>query len=277
MLRLTGTPGKKPGHCSPGQIVLNGPAGAPRMESKLHVDILTQPDDSTCGPTCLHAVYRYYGEQLPLQRVIEETAQLEDGGTLAVLLGCSALERGYEASIYTYNLQVFDPSWFAEGSQIDIAAKLRAQLEAKHDAKLRTATKAYLRFLRDGGRLNFEDLTTALIRRYLKRGVPILTGLSATYLYRSRRELAQSKKLLFDDVRGVPMGHFVVLCGYNATERTVLIADPWGPAEVALARQYWVNIDRVLNAILLGILTYDANLLVIRPTRERADNPQSAS
>ena len=56
------------------------------MESRLHFDILPQPDPTTCGPTCLHAVYRYHGDEMPLARVIAETPALEEGGTLAVLL-----------------------------------------------------------------------------------------------------------------------------------------------------------------------------------------------
>ena len=30
-------------------------------------------------------------------------------------------------------------------------------------------------------------------------------------------------------------------------------------------RRYWISIDRVIGAVLLGIVTYDANLLVITP------------
>lgn len=61
------------------------------MTKPLQLDILTQPDDTTCGPTCLHAVYDYYGDRLPLDQVIGEAGRLEDGGTIAVLLGCHAL------------------------------------------------------------------------------------------------------------------------------------------------------------------------------------------
>ena len=28
---------------------------------RLPVDMLAQPDEVTCGPTCLHAIYRYWG------------------------------------------------------------------------------------------------------------------------------------------------------------------------------------------------------------------------
>ena len=36
------------------------------------LEILTQPDDSTCGPTCLHAVYRYFKDPVALDDVIAE-------------------------------------------------------------------------------------------------------------------------------------------------------------------------------------------------------------
>ena len=35
------------------------------------IRILAQPDDSTCGPTALHAVYASLGLKLPLEQVIE--------------------------------------------------------------------------------------------------------------------------------------------------------------------------------------------------------------
>ena len=47
----------------------------------------------------------------------------------------------------------------------------------------------------------------------------------------------------------------------------ILIADPYIKNPVAAKQFYQVNIDRVICAILLGVLTYDANLLVIHPRR----------
>jgi hypothetical protein len=77
-----------------------------RMTTKmqLELEILPQPDQFTCGPTCLQAVYRYFGDAVPLPKVIEEIPQLEDGGTLAVVMACHALARGYKATIYTRNI-----------------------------------------------------------------------------------------------------------------------------------------------------------------------------
>ena len=52
------------------------------MEARLHLEMLPQPGPETCGPTALHAVYRYYGDDIPLDRVIAEVSMLEGGGRL---------------------------------------------------------------------------------------------------------------------------------------------------------------------------------------------------
>lgn len=235
------------------------------MDEQLNFIISAQPTETTCGPACLHSVYNYFGDDIPLGQVIQDVKTLEQGGTLAVFLACHALRRGYTATIYTYNLSVFDPTWFV--GPVRIAGKLEEQMEAKEIPVLHEATKGYLEFLSLGGELRFQDLTTSLIRKYLKRSIPILTGLSSTYLYRSSREVGYVGD--WDDIRGEPAGHFVVLCGYNRDERSVLVADPFQPNPYSDSLQYTINIDRVLCSILLGVLTYDANLLIIRPGRAR--------
>ncbi|MBI1381179.1 MAG: hypothetical protein GC161_08830 [Planctomycetaceae bacterium] len=235
------------------------------METRLEFAILPQPDDETCGPTCLQAVYAYYGDRRPLPEVIGEITPLEHGGTLAVLLANHALRTGrYDAHIHTFNLQVFDPSWF-ESSREHMRARLEAQATITRNPKKRLASKAYLEFLDHGGVVEFSDLTSGLLRKYLKRDQPILTGLSATFLYRCQRELGSP--MHFDDVKGDPQGHFVVLCGHDSPSRKVLVADPLHTNPISKSHFYEVDIDRLLNAILLGILTYDANLLILTPKR----------
>jgi len=232
------------------------------MITKLHLDISMQPDDITCGPACLHSVYEYYGDSISLQQVITEVKSLKGGGTLAVLLANHALKRGYRATIYTYNLHVFDPTWFTEKESV--VEKLKQQEAIKNDEKLTFATHGYLEFLERGGSLLFEDLTIGLIRKFLKKSIPILTGLSSTYLYRAVRENPENDK--GDNIAGIPTGHFVVLCGYDKSQREVLVADPYKMNPVSNDHYYMVSIARLLGAVLLGILTHDANLLIIEPT-----------
>lgn len=232
------------------------------MKRRLRLAILPQPDDSTCGPTCLHAVYNFYGDNQELSEVIARTRMLDHGGTYAVLLGCDALSRGYDVHVYTWNLQVFDPTW-AQLSPMDMRARLAERRKAKTSRRLLASIDAYLEFLDAGGEVRFEDLTTGVIRKYLTRGTPILSGLSSTYLYRCMRE--HGTPMEDDDIRGDPQGHFVVLAGYDREDRTVLIADPMHPNPAFVGLQYIVDIDRLVNSILLGILTHDADMLIIRP------------
>lgn len=239
-------------------------------------NIEPQPDTTTCGPTCLHALYRHFGDDVDLQEVIDTIHRLDHGGTLDVFLANHALARGYSAEIYTYNLQVFDPSWFAGKTRL--AAKLAEQMKAKpENEQLEIATRGYLEYLELGGRIRFTDLTRTLIRRLLRSGYPVLTGLSATYLYRSMREWGPDDE--DDDIRGLPVGHFVLLTGYHRKSREVEIADPMqenplgtpvdtGDPGDAGSQNYRVHIDRLIGAILLGAMTYDANLVVLKPRRQ---------
>lgn len=234
------------------------------------IDIQTQPDLRTCGPTCLHSIYRYWGLDVPLDALAGSIEQLESGGTLDVFLACDALRRGFDATIYTYNLQVFDPTWL-ERKGVDLAAKLAEQLRWKDDPRIAVASRGYLDFLALGGRLRFTDLTRRLLRGILNRGMPIITGLSATYLYRAARERADED--VEDDVRGTPAGHFVVLSDYDRRARKVRVHDPLEHNPLGRGRVYSIHIDRVIGAILLGVLTHDANLLVISPRRARRPAP----
>ena len=246
------------------------------MYAKLDFDINRQPDNDSCGPTCLHAVYNYYHDSISLQEIISEVSMMEEGGTLEVFLACHALRRGYKTTIFPYNLQIFDPTWSTLSSEA-IADKLRGQLVFKNDIPgFKLVTDAYLNYLELGGNLKFEVLTAPLIRRYLKRSIPILTGLSATYLYNEARECSTGCDLVYDDVRGESTGHFVVLTGYNREDRSVSVADPLKKNPIASTRYYSVNIYRLVCAIMMGILSYDGDLLIIQ-TKKRTSGPSGTA
>ena len=173
---------------------------------ELPVDIEPQPDGITCGPTCLHALYRFHGLNLSLRKVIDSVKPLEEGGTLEVHLACDALRRGFDATIYTFNLNLFDPTWFAD-PDTDIAAKLRERAARKRSAKFKFAVEGYCEFLERGGRLRFTDLTRAELRGMFRRGVPVIAGLNLTYLYRQARISGQwgSAGGSFEKRSGLPL------------------------------------------------------------------------
>jgi hypothetical protein len=227
----------------------------------LDFDIQAQPDDVTCGPTTLHAVYQYYGNEITLKQVVKEVRQLKRGGTLAVMLGLHALDQGYKATIYTYNLNVFDLSWFKHSNKEMIGFLQKQSRYKKTRRKLRTASSAYIQFLKNGGEIKHAELDENLLKKYLEKATPILVGLSATYLYGTMRELPDSNA--YDSIKGDPAGHFVIIKGFDDEKKLVEIADPMHPNPLAKSQEYTVKFIRLINSIMLGIVTYDANLLVI--------------
>lgn len=225
--------------------------------------IAPQPDGTSCGPTCLHSVYSYFGDDTDLLKVISEVKALDQGGTLAVFLACHALRRGYRAAIYTLNLHVFDPTWF-KGNHIDLKSKLIRRGENSNDPKLKAAVAGYIEFLELGGNIFFRDLTISIIKKFLYRNIPVISGLSSTFLYRSMRETNSGED---NDILGEPQGHFVVLVKYDRKKKKILIADPYKKNPISSGQYYYVNVSRLINSILLGIVTYDSNLLVIEPDK----------
>lgn len=238
------------------------------MRTLLPFSITPQPDEETCGPSCLHAVYRFYGDEQPLETTIGRIRTLPGGGTLAVMIALHAIDRGYGATIYSCNLHLIDPSWMPGGvpaSRAFIQEKLRAQVAVKRDVRLQLATEGYLEFLDRGGELRMEDLTPSLLGGLIEGGMPVIAGLSATWLYRSMRERPGTS--IDDDVAGEPTGHFVVLHGIDEERRLIQVADPWQHHPHPGSHAYAMPIDRVVGAIQLGIATYDAALVVLRPAR----------
>lgn len=120
------------------------------MGVQLNLRMLDQPDDDSCGPTCLHAVYQYYGASESLHGIISEIESLDKGGTLGVVLANHALQKGYKVTLFTYNLMIFDPTWFSRGT--DLAAKLEQRYKFTKKRKQKFAIRQYRQFLRNGGK-----------------------------------------------------------------------------------------------------------------------------
>lgn len=227
-------------------------------------EVRQQPDDVSCGPTCLHGIYRFHGQPLSLGDVLSSVDRLDHGGTLGVLLGLDALRRGFSATLFTYNLDVFDPTWF-DGEPRLLGPLIRERLRHKREPRFVAAAEAYDAFLGEGGIVRHRELTPALLSKLVRSGAPPITGLSATYLYGCAREVFDGASSTFDSVRGDPVGHFVVLSGVDDNTGRFRISDPSSDNPRHRAGTYWVSPHRLLGAILLGATTYDGNILVIRP------------
>ena len=75
---------------------------------------------------------------------------------------------------------------------------------------------------------------------------------------------------LEDATRVIAAGSLVDMADVrvNGQERTVRIADPAETHPQFQKHIYWVPVQRLINAILLGVLTYDGNMLVLEPPED---------
>ncbi|MCB9061294.1 MAG: C39 family peptidase [Halobacteriovoraceae bacterium] len=220
-----------------------------------------QPDYTTCGPTSLHAVYSFYNDKIGLEQIVDDINQFDQGGgTLAVILGKHAIKRGYHATMFCFNIKVFDPSWFEKGNDFIRKCINKSIDTGKMSEKRLFTLKEYEEYLRFGGDLKFRDLSQELLKSVLDTKVPILTGLSSTWLYRDKRE--DPIKNEYDDILGSPAGHFVIIDGYENNGQ-FSICDPYQKNPINSTNHYLINGDRLINSILLGISSYDGNLLII--------------
>jgi len=227
---------------------------------ELPVPRTRQPDDISCGPTCLHQVLRFHGSRVDAPELSPLITRNDDGGTQAVFLALAAQRLGFTSTLYPYDLRVFDPTWFSLPRE-DLVEKLRRREAVVRRRKLAASVRGYRLFLEAGGEIRFEELSRQLVVGILRRGHPVICGLSATHLYRQARERPADNEP--DDVAGEPVGHFVVVNGFERGGRSLLVTDPWPHAPFPRGGPYSVPSQRLLNAVLLGDVTYDAVLLEI--------------
>jgi hypothetical protein len=226
---------------------------------KLDLHVTQQPDDESCGITCLKAIYEYYAHPTSLATLKHEIEHWRTGGTVAVNLARHALAHGYDAEIYTYNLKIFDPTW-KDLPPKELSQKLRQRQSRVRSVKQKEVIRFYQDFLRKGGKVRFDDLDEDLMGRLFRLHKPVICGLSATYLYQQSRETHDNEE---DDVAGHPVGHFVVVSAWDPHTRMVTIQDPLRKNPFSDTGTYRLPFVKFSNAVMLGILTYDENLLAI--------------
>lgn len=223
------------------------------------VTVSKQPDDESCGITCLQAIYNHYGLATTLEELKSRIEHWRTGGTVSVNLARNALAMGFAAEIHTYNVKIFDPTWKGLDAR-ELERKLKQRQRKIRSKRQKKVIGFYLDFLRKGGKLSFDDLDEALFDRLFARPAPLICGLSATYLYQTSRETADNRE---DDIVGQPVGHFVVVSAWDSARRIVTISDPLRKNPISETGIYRLPFTRFSNAVMLGILTYDENLLAI--------------
>lgn len=238
------------------------------MSSRCLLDVpsYTQPDDVSCGPTCLSQVLAWHGAQHDIDALAGQLRRNADGGTQGVYLGRLALELGYRVRLYPFGVRIFDPTWW-ECEDEEIIELLDARAAALSDPGERDTVMAWADYLRAGGYLAFREPSPRVLTRALDLGRPLICGLNATWLYREARTRRHDNQ--DDPIGGHAAGHFVVIRGYTGEGRHLHVNDPSPDAPFSKgtsAGRYPLSANRLLHALLLGDGTGDAVLVEIWPS-----------
>jgi hypothetical protein len=225
--------------------------------------------DGYCGPYALTQIFNYYRYQITPEEVISQNARYFKNGSLDGYLGALAIEKGFQAILMPFNINIYDPSWKDLPSSL-LSRKLQ-KLKKTKDQYWQESINSHLFFLNHGGQIKFPELTPDLIYQYLKKKIPLLTSLCITALYQEPKTIAQidprtrKLKLKHDEFTGNLIGHFCVVHGVDLKKQEIYISDPWHliPQHFSKTRNYKVSFSRFLTSLLYGTYTRDASLIAI--------------
>lgn len=195
-----------------------------------------QPTITTCGQTALSILLSHFGEVINPLKIEQNVPQVQDKngqnmGTITQHMATWCIDKGYNVSLYTFDCQVIDQSWFGLGKD-ELVEKLRQREEGWTVPSLgelwtKEYARSYKEFIQHGGNLHItRAVTSELLYKLLENG-PILPCLNFNTLYgvpKSRR--LNNQEAVDDDINGVAINHFVVIYGNNE-DGNLLIADPW--------------------------------------------------
>lgn len=221
---------------------------------------------SSCGHSSLLQVLKYYGKDLELKEVVSEISncEVEDLklGASECELGMFAMKKGFKSTIISLDVRRFDATWF-DLSHEELKKKLELrskflQSVSPEDCKegygttyLDNVTRYYPEYLEKGGEIKFLPISKELIKKYVYNKIPVLALLSSQLYFKKPRKY----KGEFDDIKGKPHGHWIVISGYD--EKNFIITDPADDLE----KDGNVVIDQ--NYLISAINTYGPVILVI--------------
>jgi len=215
-----------------------------------------QPDECSCGLSCLKMVLACHGRSFFHDDLNELTPPNPDIGLYDSHLGLAAIQLGFAATIYTYNYRIFHPIW-NRLSRKDLMGKLATRQMCAMTPQQALAAELYIEFLRAGGELLFYPLSRELILAHFNRDLPLIAALDMSFLY--------DCMAFYDEFSEHRATHFVVLHGYNPEDNTFFISDPWYSIPLPNKNgQYYIDADRVINAIFLGQERNDSAIIVIQ-------------
>lgn len=229
--------------------------------------ITEQTTDYNCGPTVLSAVLNHFNIAVSPDEISNNLRYFtEEHGTFITCLGMYALEKNLDATIYTYDLDVFDLTW--NNGTDELLYHLNKMLLKcnTEDEMKRLAIQYYIEFLKNGGHIEICPDFNFTFNNIFSKERAVIAGVSSQILYRGSRINDNGDY----DIYGKQEGHFIIAePAVNASYMGIVdISDPYGLKSKYGKLNYSITFDTFVQAVLQSTHTHDGAWLEITKQKE---------
>jgi hypothetical protein len=172
---------------------------------------------------------------------------------------------GFEVTMHTSDIQVFDRSWIDLDVQELIQNIRRRTPQVQHpryEADLITEVcEGFIVFLEKGGKMDFSVVDEAYLHSLLEQG-PIYTVINYQFMFDAPKgQYSKGQdRFITETIKGQPNTHAIVISGYKEGKFSVI--DPDKPVEES---ERWVDASRLVGAYYLADMDIDSILLTLTP------------
>ena len=209
---------------------------------KLNLPLLKQKYKAGCGPAAMSMVYKYFGKEIPEEKIVKEIGGLTKWGSFATDHALMAKNLGFKVICHSYNLEYFEPEDF-KLSQRKLIEKTKTLIRKEKRAYNKQKLKSILRVLKSDIEFKMRIPSLNVIKKFLDKRVPVIVLVRSVVLFEEKKDLKS--------------GHYIILTGYKNDK--FYYNDPkYGKAKS-------ISADKLIFALSANVFDSSAYLLVIKP------------
>lgn len=209
---------------------------------KLNIPLLKQKYKVGCGLAAMSMVYKYFGKEIPEEKISKEIGGLTKWGSFATDHALMAKKLGFKVTCHSYNLEYFEPADF-KLSRTKLIKKTKALIGREKRAYNKRELRSILKVLKSDIDFKMKMPSLNVIRKFLDKRTPVIALVRSVVLFEKKRDLRS--------------GHSIVLTGHKNDK--FYYNDPkYGKAKS-------ISADKLIFALSTNVFDSSAYLLVIKP------------
>jgi hypothetical protein len=208
---------------------------------KIDVPLVKQKDKNGCGAAGMSMIYKFFGVNLSQEEIIKKIGGLTRWGSFTVDHALMANELGFSTTVYSYNLEYYDPS-DSKLSRKELIKKTGELIKKENRQYNIRELKSILKVLRSDVSYEMRIPTLNSIKKFLDKRIPVVVAVNSAVLFEKKKDLR--------------WGHFLALTGYE--KNRFYYNDPHGIKGT-------ISDEKLIFALSNNVFDSSAYLLVIKP------------